>query len=57
MQHLTTRAFVSLLLGSVKNDQELLRLLTWEELSHEQVATVLGITPNAVAPRCSSSAT
>ena len=34
-----------------KNDQELLRLLTWEELSHEQVATVLGITPNAVALR------
>ena len=34
-----------------KNDQELLRLLTWEELSHEQAATVLGITPNAVAQR------
>ena len=34
-----------------KSDQELLRLLTWEELSHEQVATVLGITANAVALR------
>lgn len=32
-------------------DQELLRLLTWEELSHEQVAAALGITANAVALR------
>ena len=34
-----------------RGDQELLRLLTWEELSHEQIATVLGITANAVALR------
>lgn len=34
-----------------RSDQELLRLLTWEELSHEQVATVLGISANAVALR------
>ncbi len=32
-------------------DRELLRLLTWEELSHDQVGRVLGITANAVALR------
>jgi len=32
-------------------DQELLRLVAWEELGNQQVAAVLGITPNAVAIR------
>jgi RNA polymerase sigma factor (sigma-70 family) len=34
-----------------EDDRELLRLVAWEELSHGQIATVLGITPNAVAIR------
>ncbi len=29
-------------------DQELLRLVAWEELGNQQIAAVLGITPNAV---------
>jgi RNA polymerase sigma-70 factor, ECF subfamily len=33
------------------DDQELLRLLAWEELDHEQVAAVMGISSNAVAIR------
>lgn len=33
------------------DDQELLRLVAWEELSHTEIAQVLGITPNAVAIR------
>lgn len=33
------------------DDQELLRLVAWEELSHGEIAVVLGITPNAVAIR------
>lgn len=32
-------------------DQELLRLVAWEELSNQQIAVVLGISPNAVAIR------
>ncbi len=32
-------------------DQEVLRLVAWEELGHEAIATVLGITANAVAIR------
>jgi RNA polymerase sigma-70 factor (ECF subfamily) len=32
-------------------DQELLRLVAWEELNHTDIAMVLGITPNAVAIR------
>lgn len=32
-------------------DQELLRLVAWEELGNRQVAAVLGITPNAAAIR------
>ena len=32
-------------------DQEILRLVAWEELGNRQIATVLGITPNAVAIR------
>jgi RNA polymerase sigma-70 factor (ECF subfamily) len=32
-------------------DQEILRLVAWEELGNQQIATVLGITPNAVAIR------
>lgn len=32
-------------------DQELLRLVAWEELGHGEIARVLGITPNAVAIR------
>ena len=32
-------------------DQELLRLVAWEELGNQQIAAVLGITPNAVAIR------
>jgi RNA polymerase sigma factor (sigma-70 family) len=32
-------------------DQELLRLVAWEELTNQQIATVLGISPNAVAIR------
>lgn len=34
-----------------RDDRELLRLLTWEELSHQEAAAVLGITANAVALR------
>ncbi len=33
------------------DDQELLRLVAWEELSHAEIAIVLGISPNAVAIR------
>jgi RNA polymerase sigma factor (sigma-70 family) len=33
------------------DDQELLRLLAWEELSHAEIAVALGISPNAVAIR------
>ena len=33
------------------DDQELLRLVAWEELSHPQIALVLGISVNAVAIR------
>jgi RNA polymerase sigma-70 factor (ECF subfamily) len=32
-------------------DQELLRLVAWEELGNQQIAAVLGVTPNAVAIR------
>ena len=32
-------------------DQELLRLIAWEELGNQQIAAVLGITANAVAIR------
>lgn len=32
-------------------DQEILRLVAWEELRHPEIAEVLGITPNAVAIR------
>ena len=32
-------------------DQELLRLVAWQELGNQQIAAVLGITPNAVAIR------
>lgn len=32
-------------------DQEILRLVAWEELRHQQIAQVLQITPNAVAIR------
>jgi len=43
-------AFVAL--GSLSPaDQEILRLVAWEELGNQQVAAVLGITPNAVAIR------
>jgi len=33
------------------NDQELLRLWAWEELTPGQIAAVLGTTPNAVSIR------
>ncbi|MEJ7695864.1 MAG: sigma-70 region 4 domain-containing protein [Candidatus Limnocylindrales bacterium] len=33
------------------DDQELLRLVAWEEFSHSQIAMVLGISVNAVAIR------
>ncbi len=32
-------------------DQEVLRLITWEELSHADVAAILGTSPHAVAQR------
>lgn len=32
-------------------DREILRLMAWEDLSHAEIATVLGISPNAVAIR------
>ena len=32
-------------------EQEILRLVAWEELGNQQIAAVLGITPNAVAIR------
>lgn len=33
------------------DDQELLRLVAWEDLDHGEIGVVLGITPNAVAIR------
>lgn len=33
------------------SDQELLRLVAWEELSHRQIAQTLGVSENAVAIR------
>jgi acyl transferase domain-containing protein len=33
------------------SDQEILRLVAWEELGNQAIAAVLGITPNAVAIR------
>jgi RNA polymerase sigma-70 factor (ECF subfamily) len=43
-------AFVAL--GSLSPaDQEILRLVAWEELGNQQIAAVLRITPNAVAIR------
>jgi RNA polymerase sigma-70 factor (ECF subfamily) len=33
------------------SDQEILRLVAWEELTHAEIATVLGISVNAVAIR------
>jgi RNA polymerase sigma-70 factor (ECF subfamily) len=33
------------------DDQELLRLVVWEELTHAEIAAILGISPNAVAIR------
>ncbi len=33
------------------DDQEILRLVAWDELDHRAIAGVLGITPNAVALR------
>lgn len=33
------------------DDQELLKLVAWEELSHAEIAATLSITPNAVAIR------
>jgi RNA polymerase sigma-70 factor (ECF subfamily) len=33
------------------DDQEILRLVAWDELDHRAVGLVLGITPNAVAIR------
>ena len=39
-------------LGSLSPaDQEILRLVAWEELGNQAIAAVLGITPNAVAIR------
>ena len=43
-------AFVALVTLSPA-DQELLRLVAWEELGNQQIAAVLGITANAVAIR------
>jgi len=34
-----------------RSDQEILRLVAWEELGNQGIAAVLGITPNAVAIR------
>ena len=34
-----------------RDDQEILKLLAWEELTHAQIAHVLGLSPNAVAIR------
>ena len=33
------------------DDQELLRLLAWEQLTQAEAATVLGTSPNAIAIR------
>lgn len=43
-------AFVALASLSTA-DQEILRLVAWEELGNQAIAQVLGITPNAVAIR------
>jgi RNA polymerase sigma factor (sigma-70 family) len=43
-------AFVALASLST-SDQEILRLVAWEELGNQAIAAVLGITPNAVAIR------
>jgi RNA polymerase sigma-70 factor (ECF subfamily) len=32
-------------------DQEVLRLVAWEELGNQEIATVLGVSPNAIAIR------
>jgi RNA polymerase sigma-70 factor (ECF subfamily) len=34
-----------------ENDQEILRLLAWEDLSHKEISVVLGCSENAVAIR------
>lgn len=34
-----------------ESDQELLRMIAWDDLSYEQIATILSISPNAVAVR------
>ena len=34
-----------------ENDQEMLRLLAWEDLSHKEISVVLGCSENAVAIR------
>ena len=34
-----------------RDDQEILRLVAWEDLSHREIAIALGISPNAVAIR------
>jgi RNA polymerase sigma-70 factor (ECF subfamily) len=39
------------LAGLTPNDQELLRLSAWEDLTPSEIATVLGLTPNAVRIR------
>ena len=38
-------------LARLSADQELLRLVAWEELSHAEIAEVMGISVNAVAIR------
>lgn len=42
---------VEALLTLDEPDQELLRLVAWEELSHREIALILDCTPNAVAIR------
>lgn len=45
------REVLSALATLPDRDQEVLRLSAWEELSHPEIATVLGITTDAVAQR------
>ena len=42
---------VAAVAGLPERDQELLRLIAWEGLTHAEAALVLGISPNAVAIR------
>lgn len=49
--HATEEPALDALARLSASDQEVLRLVAWEELTHAQIADVLGISVNAVAIR------